>query len=454
MRELPPWRSRSFASLRADAGFGLVEGLVASLVLVIGIGAAITVFVSSGHAGATAERHQAAVALAQEELERIRSLPYTEIGLSTLNYPPGGLGGELPDPAARVHDLHYFPANYSGPDGRLPAERLVVGEAGTSYALPGYEAREMESRSGVETAHIYRFITWRDEECPLLALADLDLDLASLGARVTGLLNSLTVSFGAGSGGLLNEAGSSRDTLAALNPVTGSVINQVNRLLATLDQLVTPLNELVNETLAPVTDRLLASLSQLTRLDLTLDVCDMDLSAVSRLSTIKYALAGLEQPLSALTAQQAHQSRQAIQRATDHAVRITERDRACAASSLCWILNGLQGLLNSLTGFVNGVVEQLLGTEGQPGVAEQVEAVPPDIEEALSQTTDGLITDIGRLPDFIDDTLSGLGDGGTDENTKRVVVAVVLQHGGPAGPRQPIWVSTVVTDPYAGLLQP
>lgn len=448
------------AALRArdESGFGLVEALVASLVLIVGIGAAITVFVSSGHAGATAERHQAAVALAQEELERIRSMSYEEIGLASLTYPPEGLGGELPNPANRVHGPHYVPHNATGSGGRLPAERLVVSDAERSFSLAPYETREMESRSGVETAHIYRFVTWRDEECPLLTLSDLDLNLVSLGQTVSGLVNSLTLNLGGS--GLLGQAQSSKNHAAALNPVTASVAAQVNKLLALLDQLIGPVNQLVNQVLAPVSDQLVNSLSRLTGLDLTLDLCDLDLSSVSRLRTIQNALDGLQEPLSTLTSQQAQESRQAILDATNAATQATNEDRRCeslppVARGICRAVNGLlQGLLNSVTGLVNGLNNLLLGQAGQPGLIDRTEAMPPDIEAALVESTEGAIEDLSQLPIFIDETLDGLGVNGTDENTKRVVIAVVLQHGGPAGPRQPIWMSTVVTDPYAGLVQP
>lgn len=459
MRRLGRCRSRSSLSQpRSEAGFGLVEALVAAFVLVLGIGAAITVFVSSGHAGATAERHQAAVALAQEELERIRSLPYEEVGLATASYPSGGLEGDLPDPAGRVQDLHYVPLNATDPDGRLPVERLVVSDDQRSYSLPAYETRELESRSGVETAHIYRFVTWRDEECPLLNLSDLNLSLASLGHTVSGLISGLTVDLGGS--GLLGQAADSRATLASLNPVTAAVTAQINQLLAALDQVIGPVDRLVNQVLAPVVDQLVASLSRLSGLDLSLDLCDMDLSAVAKLRTVQNALDGLQEPLSTLTAQRLEESRNAIGQATDAAVRATDEDQRCAAlppilREVCRALqDGLRGLLNTLSGLIDGVGQLLLGGAGQPGVADLADAVPPDIEAELSDATDGVITDLSQLPGFIDETLAGLNAAGTDENTKRVVVAVVLQHGGPSGPRQPIWMSTVVADPYSGLLRP
>lgn len=443
-------RERLLRGLREQAGFSLVEAVVASLVLIIGIGAAITVFVSSGHAGATAERHQAAVALAQEELERIRSLPYEEIGLASTAY-PGELDGELPDPASRVQANNYLPLNAD--EERLPVERLVVSEPGRSYTLAPYETREMESRSGTETAHIYRFVTWRDEECPLLTLGD--LDLASVGDTVTQLVNGLNVEV-AGAG-LVGTAESSRNTLINLGGITNPVLGQVNELLALLNELLEPATRLINEVVAPAQERLIASLSRLTGLDLTLDLCDLDLSTLQRLRTVRGALEGIQEPLQLLSAGETNQARGEIIEATDAAVAAAERQVYCHQRPWnlgCLVSALFRGLIDRLVGVVDRVAGLLIGTGAAgDGLIEKVEQVPPDIGAALTEASGGAISDLTQLSQFIDETLTGLDVAGTDENTKRVVIAVVLEHGGPAGPRQPIWISTVVTDPYAGLLQ-
>lgn len=437
------------ACLRAESGFGLVEAAVASLVLIIGIGAAIAVFVSSGHAGSTAERHQAAVAMAQEELERVRAMPYEEIGLASLDYPPG-LGDELPNPALRVQGTTYQPLNAD--QVRLPPERLVVSEPGRVFSLAPYETRELESRSGTEIAHVYRFVTWRDEECPLLELRD--LDLASIGGLVAELLNTLNLQL-AGTG-LVGTAENSRSTLLNINGIKDPVLSEVNELTALLDELLEPANRLLAEVVAPGQERLIGSLSQLTGLDLGLDFCDLDLATLQRLKTVQGALEAIEDPLKSLTAGETSQAREEVLAATDAAVRAADRQLYCLGRPFelgCLLSNLFQTLVDTLVGVVDTLGNLLTGAGGDEGVIEKVEQIPPDIGAALSETSGGAITDLYGLSDFIDQTLAGLNVAGTDENTKRVTVAVVLQHGGPAGPRQPIWISTVVADPYAGLLQ-
>lgn len=444
------WRGAPRFDPRDETGIGLVEAMVAALVLIVGIGAAITVFVSSGHAGATAERHQAAVALAQEELERIRSLPYGEIGLASLAYPPSdGLGGELPNPADRVQGPNYVPANAS--DERLPAERLVASDAGRTFSLAPYETREMESRSGVETAHIFRFVTWRDEECRLLDLQDLNLSLSRLGGTVTSLLRNLEV--GLAGQGLIATAESSQATLLGLDGLTNPVLSKVDELLALIDELLEPARRLVNEVLVPALGPLESSLAQLTG---QLDLCDIDLSALQRLETVNAALEALQAPLQQLTGSELAQAREEIEEATDAAVEAAERQAFCRSRPLhlnC-LVGGLLGtLISTLSNLVDGVKAILIGNHG---VIDKIDTVPPDVNGAIEQATrqqnaDRVLTDIGQIPQLLNSILAGLGNDG-DENSKRVVVAVVLEHGGPAGPRQPIWMSTVVTDPDTGLL--
>lgn len=445
------WRSRKSPAtstrLRDQGGFGLVEALVAAFVLIIGVAAAITIFASSGHAGATAERHQAAVALAQEEIERIRSLLYEEIGLVGLEY-PGSLGDELPNPGRRVMGTNYVPAGASGP--HLPVERLVVSDAGRSFSLLPYETRQMQSRSGTETAHIFRFVTWRDEECPLLDLGDLNISLSRLGGMITSLLGNLEVSL-AGQG-LISTAQSSKNTLLALNGVTNPVLAQVDNLLALIDQLLAPATQLVNEVLTPLRAPLEQALARLTG---QLDFCDIDLSTLQRLETVNAALESLQGPLEQLTSAELSQAGSSIDQATSSAVNAAQQQAFCRNNPLhlgC-LVGGLLGqLVNTLAGLLDSVASILTGSgPSNPGVIDKIESVPPDMNGAVEAATGGALTDVGQIPTLLDEVLAGLGNDG-DENSKRVVVAVVLEHGGPAGPRQPIWMSTVITDPNTGLL--
>lgn len=72
---------------RATAGFTIVEVLVATLVLTIGIVAMFSNFTSSQKLGTSAEVHQAAAAVAEGELERLRGLKWSELALTEARIP-------------------------------------------------------------------------------------------------------------------------------------------------------------------------------------------------------------------------------------------------------------------------------------------------------------------------------------------------------------------------------
>lgn len=74
--------SSSATSARAADGFTLIEALVASLVLLIGIFGALAVLESSTRLTRTAQREQQAVARAQQDIEEMRTLTYGSLALS------------------------------------------------------------------------------------------------------------------------------------------------------------------------------------------------------------------------------------------------------------------------------------------------------------------------------------------------------------------------------------
>ena len=75
---------RARARAGAQDGFTIIEVLVASVVLTIGIVALFSNFSASQKLGNSAESHQTAVAVAEGELERIRGLKWSEIGMHSI----------------------------------------------------------------------------------------------------------------------------------------------------------------------------------------------------------------------------------------------------------------------------------------------------------------------------------------------------------------------------------
>jgi hypothetical protein len=85
-------------------------------------------------------------------------------------------------------------------------------------------------------------------------------------------------------------------------------------------------------------------------------------------------------------------------------------------------------------------------------VATQVNAVNNQLNCMLGSD------DPAENTEYLDGLLDGLGDLAdpasydTYKNTKRVVVAVVVEPRTGVGPAEPVWASTVMRDPEAGLL--
>jgi len=117
---------RRFARLRAEQdGFGLVELMVAVLVLTVGIAALVGSFDSSRNLVAVAERESAAVHQAEQELERLQALPYDQIAQPSLS--PSSTDPEMPgtykpsgEPEVVVSGSPTLQRTWS--DGRLSGE--------------------------------------------------------------------------------------------------------------------------------------------------------------------------------------------------------------------------------------------------------------------------------------------------------------------------------------------
>ncbi len=67
---------------RGEQGFTLIEVLMAALLLVVGILTTLQALDSSRRLTLVAERQTSVAHRAQVELERVKSLPYSQIGLT------------------------------------------------------------------------------------------------------------------------------------------------------------------------------------------------------------------------------------------------------------------------------------------------------------------------------------------------------------------------------------
>jgi hypothetical protein len=163
--------------LRSEHGSLLVEALVAAAILLGGGAATLVAFNSTTRASHSAEREAEAVAIAEKELERIVSMPYSQI--ADCAPPPAGTG-RSDDPNSWVEDGQLFVARNFRPQGgyatpppadlsvanRVALEPLVVSNsAGCIQPEEDAAATGVQSNSKIMHTKLFRFISGRGEQC-------------------------------------------------------------------------------------------------------------------------------------------------------------------------------------------------------------------------------------------------------------------------------------------------
>lgn len=144
----------SSPSVRGEAGFTLVEVLAASLLLLVGIlGVAASLDISRTSINSS-EVRESATHRAERELERIRALPYTSLGLVEL---PSG-SAEAGHPASYVQSGGYQ-WNEQDPS---KVEPFVVG---------GAVASKQQLDDGRLKADLFVYITAYDDPAVTAAVA-------------------------------------------------------------------------------------------------------------------------------------------------------------------------------------------------------------------------------------------------------------------------------------------
>jgi prepilin-type N-terminal cleavage/methylation domain-containing protein len=158
--------------LAGQQGFTLVEVLVAILILATGMIAAFGVFSSSKRASIVSQRHEVAVHQAQREIEQIRAYKYSEVALDST--PTCGAPSTPDCPANPKHPnqrlqtgskLRVKPAGCGG-GGTQPCDEDIVVDASNGKVKPGPDEFWVGSGGSAIRGHVYRYVTWRDENCP------------------------------------------------------------------------------------------------------------------------------------------------------------------------------------------------------------------------------------------------------------------------------------------------
>jgi len=151
-----------FEGPHRESGLTIIEVVVASVVLVLGAGAAFGVLGAATKNAQRAKATQVALDLAQEELERLHVLPYEDLALST----QPGTGSDPLDPASRVQGGEFALTRSPLGDYRP----LAIDEA--QGISPESEFETGDGEAGGIRGTIYRYVVWQDdpncseEECP------------------------------------------------------------------------------------------------------------------------------------------------------------------------------------------------------------------------------------------------------------------------------------------------
>lgn len=146
----------------SDAGMTIVEVLVAALILVIGSIAVLSAVDTAARSTFRAEQSQVVVNRLQEEMEKIRQLPFDEVALASLP----------------THD-----ANQKSPSWRVSGTSFALGRDGTDARPMAYNGGPLQGggtisggtvasgptsfQGGDVHGGIYRYVVWlNDDSCP------------------------------------------------------------------------------------------------------------------------------------------------------------------------------------------------------------------------------------------------------------------------------------------------
>jgi Tfp pilus assembly protein PilE len=156
---MPATRDHTAARLSrrvtSEEGFGLIEVIVAMVLLVIGVLSAFIAYETSQRANGRGERTAAVAHHAQSEIERIDALPYASVGMKTT--PTNSGSGKATDPLNYVVNS---PAGYKYDWSQSTSEPFVSG---------GEIEPEGTWTDGNRSGKLYEFVTWVSDECPLCA---------------------------------------------------------------------------------------------------------------------------------------------------------------------------------------------------------------------------------------------------------------------------------------------
>jgi hypothetical protein len=142
-----------------EAGLTIIEVIVAALILALGAAATFGVLSAATKNAQRAKASQVALDLAQEEMERLRGIPYDDLALSSSPTPSSSEANPNYRVEGTTFALQRNPVGEYGP--------LVMDETGATGFSPQSEFFSGNPSAGGVSGTVYRYVVWRnDDSCP------------------------------------------------------------------------------------------------------------------------------------------------------------------------------------------------------------------------------------------------------------------------------------------------
>lgn len=145
--------------LRDQRGFSIIETTTSGLLIIVGVLGTFMALDAGARTTHDAQRTEQAAAVAQREVERLKALPYDELGMATM--PTPSTTGDVRDPNRWVEGTKLVLA-----DRYRDAASTRVGPGAEELVSGGTVASGANSfDSGGTRGTIHRYVTWRDDAC-------------------------------------------------------------------------------------------------------------------------------------------------------------------------------------------------------------------------------------------------------------------------------------------------
>jgi Tfp pilus assembly protein PilV len=175
MRPLPSRDRRRSPLPRSEEGFSLIEVLVAALVLTVGILGLVGAFDSARKLTLLSERRSAMAHIAQLELERLQSYPYSQLAMASAPAHSSEKSSPDYDVAEGAEPTYQYGAVAGETESLVVAAKECASttETGCGWVAVAPSARQCsttvgacEWTDGQVSGRLYDFVTWHtDKSC-------------------------------------------------------------------------------------------------------------------------------------------------------------------------------------------------------------------------------------------------------------------------------------------------